>query len=280
MRDLDFADVQVVFTARDMARQLPAAWQEWLKNRSTTTYAEFLAAVCRPEIEETPRFWGLHDVPGILEHWAAAVSADHVHLITVPPPGADRTLLWRRFADVLGLDPDGYDLETAGANSSLGAAEAAVLRRVNLELGDSLSQPQYNRRVKFGLAPALAARSGPRIELPTEAYEWAVRWAKDAVQRLSAGGYHVVGDLDELVPKVRPSGLDPDRIDVTTVADAAIVGLAVALQQDRGGRARRGGKQGDPPTAAAVPRRRPSGAAMKRFARRLAVRGVRRLRRW
>jgi hypothetical protein len=278
--DLAFAEVQVIFTARDMARQLPAAWQEWLKNRSTTTYAEFLAAVCRPEIEETPRFWGLHDVPGILERWAATVGADHVHVITLPPPGGDRSLLWRRFADVVGIDAEGYDLETAEPNTSLGAAEAALLRRVNLELGGTLSWPEYNRRVKFGLAPALAARPGPRIELPTEAYEWAVSWAKDAIQRLSAGGYRVVGDLDELVPTIRQSGLDPDRIDVTTLADTAIAGLAVALKQGRGGRARPGGKQGGAPVAPPVEGHRPTGAAVQRFARRVAARGVRRLRRW
>src|SRR5262249_22208570 len=33
LADLDFADVHIVLTARDIARQLPAAWQERIKNR-------------------------------------------------------------------------------------------------------------------------------------------------------------------------------------------------------------------------------------------------------
>ncbi|MEJ7689550.1 MAG: hypothetical protein WKF76_03465 [Nocardioidaceae bacterium] len=36
------ADVHVVYGARDLARQLPAVWQESLKNRRTRPYRQFL----------------------------------------------------------------------------------------------------------------------------------------------------------------------------------------------------------------------------------------------
>lgn len=239
LRDLDFADVQVVFTARDMARQLPAAWQEWLKNRSTITFADFLNGVRKPHSAEEQRFMGMHDVPTILARWAGKASPDRVRLITVPPPGSDRTLLWVRFADVLGIDPDGYDLTAPQANTSLGAVEASVLRQLNEQIGDVLSAPDYDRLVKFGLARALAHRDGPGIALPDEAYEWAVAWAHRTVATLAAAGYPVIGDLAELVPRSRPTGLAPDSVDPEARVGAAIAALGIVVRRQAASDARR-----------------------------------------
>ena len=43
MQDLSFAEVHVVCTARDLARQIPAVWQEDVKNRHVVTFADFVA---------------------------------------------------------------------------------------------------------------------------------------------------------------------------------------------------------------------------------------------
>ncbi len=245
LRDLDFADVHVVFTARDMARQLPAAWQEWIKNRDTLSFAQFLAAVRKPS-DESRRFLSLHDVPAILARWARVVPAASIHVITVPPPGADPGLLWQRFCAVLGLDPERYDTSVTRANTSLGAAEAAVLRRLNLELADQpIPWPAYGAQVKHGLAPELSKRPGARISLPPDAYAWALAWANQAVADLAAAGYDVTGDLAELIPSARPSGLDPDDVDAEAQAAAAIAGMAALLRlpaarSTRPRRARRG----------------------------------------
>ncbi|MBO0815873.1 MAG: hypothetical protein J2P30_12135 [Actinobacteria bacterium] len=249
LRDLEFADVHVVFTARDMARQLPSVWQEWVKNRSTITFAEFLAAVREPT-DEARRFMNLHDVPAILERWSNEVTADRVHLITVPPPGSHPRLLWERFAGVLGLEPDHYNLDVPGTNPSLGAADAALLRRINVALAEDLSWPDYNRLVKFGLAPAMATRRDVRIALPDDAFKWAVEWAGQAVEKLSGAGYQLVGDLDDLIPELAPAGEDPDYVDAETQASAAIAAVTLLLAKqatpnfagagDRQGKARPG----------------------------------------
>lgn len=227
MADLCFAEVHVVFTARDLARQLPAVWQEWIKNRETLSFADFLAAV-RHESAEAQRLRALHDVPAILAKWSAQLPPSQVHLITVPPPGADPHLLWQRFARVLQLDPDRYSVDIPGTNSSLGAAEAAVVRRVNAVL-PNVDQPRYDRMVKFRLAPELSRRRGMKIELPEDAFAWAVQESKAAVQALAAADYDVVGDLDELIPAVRPTGANPDRAPADQQADAAIAGIAALV---------------------------------------------------
>jgi hypothetical protein len=45
------------------------------------------------------------------------------------------------------------------------------------------------------------------------------------VEELRAAGYSVVGDLAELVPSVRPTGVNPDAVPADARADAALAGM-------------------------------------------------------
>ena len=269
LHDLGFADVHLVFTARDMARQLPSVWQEWVKNRSTITFAEFLAAVREPT-DEARRLMSGHNVPAILERWSAGVTADRIHLITVPPPNSRPGVLWERFAGVLGVEPDRYELDIRGTNKSLGAAEAAVLRRVNVAAADVLPWPDYNRLVKFGLAPAMAGLSSARIALPEEAFKWAVEWASQAVEKLAGAGYQLVGDYDELIPRSRPTGADPDHICAEEQASAAIAAVRLLLENQAAPRSGGAGGRRSTDRSGAVPRVPVYITKIKRIARRLA----------
>jgi hypothetical protein len=235
LSDLAFADVHLVFTARDIARQLPAAWQERMKNRDTVGYREFLDTVHAGLTGGGPRrwFWPLHDWPEILARWSRDIAPDRVHVITLPRSGTDPGLLWRRFAGVLGIDPAGYDLDITQDNTSLTAAEAAVLRRLN-ETIRNVDIPWTTDRaaVKHGLTAALGAErpAGARIELPADVYEWVVQWSTEAVARLRSAGYAVVGELDELIPSTRPVGADPDAVPAEDRAEAAARMLGALLQ--------------------------------------------------
>jgi len=229
LTDLDFADVHLVFTARDLARQLPAAWQERVKNGSTGSYADFLESlrVPREEQDQAARhFWAMQAVPAVLARWARDLPAEHVHVVTVPPAGSEPGLLWRRFAGLLELDPDAYDSSSHVANTSLGAAEAAVLRAFNAAIAElDVPWPAYAGVFKQRLAPALAARAGRPIELPENHFGWVVERSQAVVEELRAAGYSVVGDLAELVPTTRPTGLDPDDVPADARAEAALAGM-------------------------------------------------------
>jgi hypothetical protein len=270
LADLDFADVHIIFTARDIARQLPAAWQERIKNRDTLGYRAFLDGVHAGLTGPGPKryFWPLHDVPGILARWSRDLPPDRVHLVTLPHSGADPALLWQRFAGVLGIDPDGYDTDLSRENTSLTAAEAAVLRALNAELdGVDVPWPVYRSAVKHGLSGALGAnpRTAARIELPTDVYEWVVQWTHDAVAELAKAGYHVVGDLDELIPAGRPTGADPDAVPAEDRVEAAtrMLGAMLTLL------AKDGPAQPARPGAGAAEK---GGALARRMAGRLAPR--------
>jgi hypothetical protein len=236
LADLDFADVHLVWTARDLARQLPAAWQERVKNGDPITFGTFLQRVRAGAEDDTAHrrgFWALHGGPEILRRWSRTLPPDRVHVVTVPPPGADPMLLWRRFAQVIGVDPGGYDTDVPAANASLSAAEVATLRRLNELLGSEIPWPAYRAVVKHGLIRAMRAPGEPRgaaIDVPDDVYAWALRWSQDAVAALRAAGYAVVGDLDELLPARRPTGADPDRMPAGEDAEAAIRMLAALVR--------------------------------------------------
>lgn len=235
LRNLDFAEVHILLTVRDMARQLPAAWQEWIRNSETESFAEWLRAVHPADDAESDArwlFWRLHDIPEILRRWTRDVPPDRVHVITVPPAGSDPGTLWNRFAGVLGIDPDAYDTHSERQRASLAAAEAETLRALNIALRDEdVAWPTYDRIVKRYLAFELGERRGDPIALPKDHYEWAVEWSRDASAFIAERGYHVVGDLDDLIPTAPRPGVDPAEVSDKALADAAVAGMVALVKR-------------------------------------------------
>jgi hypothetical protein len=241
-------ELHVVITARDLARQLPAVWQERLKVGHDLTWATFLSAVkdtdrdttgdAEPADPDAGRigrvFWRGHNLTEVAARWEAAVPADRIHVVTVPNVGADPALLWRRFAETLGLDPDRYVIPDRGANKSLGPAEAELLRRTNPGLMAALTWEDYERYAKWDLSERVLAsreQSG-RIVLPASEWDWAVQRCERTLGELRQRGYDVVGELDDLRPQRRPaspSDREPDQTDEREVAGVAVDAVAGLL---------------------------------------------------
>ncbi|MEU8345907.1 hypothetical protein AB0C74_29765 [Spirillospora sp. NPDC048832] len=257
MADLGFADVHLVFTARDLGRQIPAHWQEDVKNRFTTSFSEFVAALRRRNwrtFESARLFWGLQDPVAVLRRWGAGLPPERVRVVTLPPPGAPRDLLWRRFCAAVGLVPDDYDLSGTFANPSLGLSETQFLLRLNRELGlgtelghgiepdERIGWHAYNDEVKLFLAQhVLVERPAPiRIELPAGHVPWATERAVEMAEGLRAAGYRVVGDLYDLMPSAAsgpalgtPPAPDPDEPRWAEMADAGVDAVAALLARVR-----------------------------------------------
>lgn len=235
MSDLAFAEVHLVYTARALARQIPAAWQEDLRNRFAPTFDEFVAAVRHPDQDRDGlgrMFWSMQDAPQVLRRWGRDVPRDRVHIITVPGRADPPDLLWRRFAGVVGLDADAYDIDGSYQNSSLGAAEAAVLQRLNRALDDEIGWPLYGEMIKHHLAETLAARSGStRIQLGRDDAAWAVERGEEIIGGLRKAGYDVVGSLDELRSEPPSADAPPDvpQPSVEEQLDVAVEAIAAVL---------------------------------------------------
>jgi hypothetical protein len=229
-------EVHVVVTARDLGRQIPAVWQERVKNRHTDTYHEFLERVLRSPQGRRRRggFWVPQDLGALVARWAAVVGPDRVTAVTVPPPGADSLELWRRFATAVELPDIGYTFPEAGSNPSLGIVEAELLRRVN-PMFEELTWPEYEHRVKLRFAQgALAqAASSPRITVPKEFHDEVRAVAESVTDDLRRSGCRVVGDLADLRPVLGP-GPWPAPDDAT---DGELLDVSLRLLATYAGRA-------------------------------------------
>jgi hypothetical protein len=227
------AEVHVVYTVRDLARTVPSEWQQELRAGGTLGLDAYVAAI-RNGSPDAARFESLHDVEDVVARWGAALPAGQVHLVTVPPPGAERTLVWRRLASVLGVDPGSCREPKAGLNTSLDPVAAEVLRRVNVHLAasDVRGRPLVRWVRKNVVHGPLAERtSGRRIVLRGDDYAWVADRARRLVHRLEGSGYDVVGDLGDLVPAPEPTaGSHPDDADpaeLNAMATKALAALVV-----------------------------------------------------
>ena len=226
------AEVHVVLTARDLVRQIPAEWQEHLKHRSKRTFSGFVQEL-EEDTEGTSWFWRVQDFADVTHRWGQTLPSERVHVVTVPPSGADPTILWARFATLLGLDPGSFDTNRSRPNTSLGAEQAELLRRVNAELGKRLPLPgPYAADVKNVFAQrVLARRPGSKFGLDADATDFALRRSREIATAIEKQGVDVIGDLDELVPEgARPTegatltGSVPDEV-LLAEAIAALAGL-------------------------------------------------------
>ncbi|MBO0876634.1 MAG: hypothetical protein J2P19_24930, partial [Pseudonocardia sp.] len=185
LEHLAWADVHVVLSARDLARQLPAVWQEDIKNRQTLTFAEFAHELAEPGQDShylVDLFWRLQDIPRVLDAWEKSLPAGRLHIVTVPPPGSPPGALWERFSQAIGIDPGICDLDLVDkANHSMGIAETNVMRRLNLAIADGLDWPSYDVLVKDYLAVTVMTRRETTLplRLPATEHEWVARRSKE-----------------------------------------------------------------------------------------------------
>jgi hypothetical protein len=250
-------EVHVVITARDLARQVPSGWQQGIKKRQTDRYEEYLDAVVH-HLPAADQFWRHQDLAAVARAWSEAVGPHRVHVVIVPPPGGPQQLLLDRFCSVIGVDPGTLDTSGAVANTSLGHAQAELLRLVNQSLGTALSGPAKSaaRAGQQSLAKrVLANQTGPPAKLPTRLHEWCREEARRSVRSLQEGGYDVVGDLEDLMPAFG-DGPYPAEVSDAQVLASAVEALAAVVTSHQQALHKLEQQLGDSTGPAALPRSR------------------------
>lgn len=223
-------EVHVVVTVRDLARQLPSAWQQRVQARHTYTYDEFLRAVVARD-ELAADLWLNQDLGRVLEHWSAHVPPGRVHVVTAPQVGSEGSLL-DRFCSVVGLDPAGLQTSVARGNKSLGFAQAELLRRVNVALGDRFpsSRQGYGRLGKTFLAGRILQRQPAEpVRMPPGYAEWCASTADAWITQVREAGYDLVGRESDLRPSTEAFAPTPE-LDERLLLDVAATALADVLE--------------------------------------------------
>jgi hypothetical protein len=226
------AEVHVVVTAREPLGLFAASWQEALKNRETTPMSDY----GRDESDDPRAIWNWRtlDLRLVLQRWAPAggpVAPEHVHVLPLPGKDAPRAQIWHSFAGVLGLDPGAYDVSGAFANESMGVVEAETLRRVNEHLGDFTKAIDKGTYIRSFLGDErLVPRGGERYWPGEDQVDDCRRRGREAVAFVREQGYHVVGELDNLlVPDQLPERRRPDSVTDAEVAQVAVELVATML---------------------------------------------------
>lgn len=245
----DEPEIHVVLSVRDLTRQIPAEWQENVKHRRGFRYSRFLDLIRDPErpTRLASWFWGVQEIPAILDRWAHDLPPERVHLVTVPPSGGAPEVLWQRFAEAFGLQDLDLDLETGRSNPSLGVPEIALLRRVNHAVSKQIAPVHYRPLVRELLAHRTlsARRRTPRLGLPPALQGWVGDLERSWVDEITRRGYDVIGDVQELVGSpqseatdgtaaelARTRWADPDRPHERAVARAGVAAIAALLVEN------------------------------------------------
>ena len=222
------ADLRIVVGARDLGRTVPAMWQEAVKNRSTRTFAEYVDGI-RDGADNGRRFWRQQHAGRIVSRWAEQLGPERVYVVTLPPPGAHRELLWERFCAAAGIREESSWDDAPRINESLGLASALVMRRLNEKTGD-LTVKDYKRRVKAVGKHVLPAHRSQEEAIGFTVPDWLREEAVLIRSQISGSGVHVVGDLDDLTPLDVPGG-DPGSVGAEAQLDAALTALEGTLRQ-------------------------------------------------
>ena len=224
------AEVHLVLSVRDLVRQIPAEWQENVKHRSQISYRRFLEQLADPSREGriSSWFWGVQELPDILDRWGASLPPGNVHLVTVPPSGAPQDELWRRFSRVFGLDGIDLEISPERANASMGVPETTLVRQINRRFSKVVTPADYRPLVRELLAHQTFARrtDSPRLALPPAEHARVQAISTSWVEELSRRGYQVEGDLADLIGGSPRPYTDPD-----TVSDAELYEPAMDVIQ-------------------------------------------------
>lgn len=210
--DHEDAELHIVYSARDLARQVPAAWQESIKQGRGWTYRRF----CTKVRHGRHFFADAFDLPGVLTTWGAGLPPERLHLVTVPQASGPE--LWLRYCRAFGIDPAWAPIDSAASNPSLGVAEAAMLRGLNRRLNrrtdrDQRREARFDELIRQLLAEdRLVRRRSTPLLLPPRMGAWAEEETDRWAQWVEQSGIDVIGDLADLRPApTEDIWVDPDE---------------------------------------------------------------------
>lgn len=230
LTDLADHEVHVVYSARDLGRQLPAAWQESVKQGRRWSFRKFLGEA----LSGRTMFGRSFDLPQVLGTWGADLPPDRLHVVTVPHTRGDA--LWLRYCEAFGIDPAWAPRDSERANESLGIPEVKLLRRLNRRFDTQTRRSEpYDRLIRGMLGhQTLAGRDSDPVRVPPKKYRAVEKRTDAMIDWLTLRNVHVIGDVDDLRPRWPDPGtvwLDPSDANSKEVLDASLAALEAMIHE-------------------------------------------------
>jgi hypothetical protein len=204
VKDFRGLDLDVVLTVRDATHVLPAQWQTTARNHGSQTWPEYVAAAHDPTTRPRSHTFLLSQRVGrFIRMWRDRVGAEHVHVVTVPGPGAPREALWERFASVLQVDPAIATQTQVESNPSTGYATAHLVCLVHAEAARR-GLPDFETQRLAGFVAAQAAMrrdEGTKPPLDRATLRFTAGWNREVIRVLRRSRVRLVGDESDLPVK-------------------------------------------------------------------------------
>jgi hypothetical protein len=238
LQGLDRAEGHVIITARDLARQIPSEWQQAAKSERVAD----LATYCRMATDPTGRIGDMfdrrHNVPAIAAAWGAGLPPERVHIMVHSQSSEDKDWLPRNFFALLGVDYQELPKPEKLINASLSYEEAELLRRVFFKSNVVADEAPVNliAPAKRLMGQSLQERSAP-IRISPEILPWCIEESRRQVEAIRAAGWHVIGDLDDLLVREDTECLAPGS-DSEKLLELAVGRLARLFDEDVEARAK------------------------------------------
>jgi hypothetical protein len=220
--------VKVVVTARHWGLSIPSEWQQSVKERLTTPYVDFIEQI-RVRDPRADRFIARQDLADIVARWGSERPGVEVVVLAVPPSSSSDVLA-KLYCSELGVDPATLSAPGRAINQSLDYPSAELLRRLNVALGDRLTdiRGEYRPAVRLWLTrPSLMKGTDrERINLPAQFASWVHDESQRQLEALRARGVRLVGDENDLLAPAESAAPNPavseerlNKIAVDTLAD-------------------------------------------------------------
>lgn len=201
-------EVHVVYAARGLADQIPLAWRQWVRNGGTATFAAYAHKIVTRDAHRMSKvFWASHDAGEVLRRWSTFVPAERVHVLTVPAGTGQVPVLWDRFVRTIGLDPQRLRPADDPDAVLTGLVGTEVLRLLNVAAVPGADRAGLER-VRRALAPV--SDTTPAMSAVHES--WLREETDRQVAAVKNGGYHVVGDVTELMPAADAFAKDDNQV--------------------------------------------------------------------
>lgn len=224
-------EVHLVVTYRDIARQLPSAWQQQVKAGGAIGFADYLARARSDGPGSSQGFWSAQDLVAVLNRWGRFVPPERTHVLVLGR--GTHTDLLDQFCGVVGVDSESLNPGLARPNASVGRVQTELLAMVNARLPtETRRRDVWGKIGKRQFAEGMLARQqGEPARLTTADREWCEQVATSVRAKLESAPYHLVGDLDDVLPR-HDAFTDRTEPESSELLEAAVAGLAALLERE------------------------------------------------